>query len=78
MFGRRKRGEIEYAEASSAERDEAIRRLERERERINLEIEGVLKMYAKESGTRSLSKRRHKMGKSPNDYSFGEDGKKLR
>jgi hypothetical protein len=52
-----------------------IRRLEKERERINSEIESILKSYARESGNRALKKRRGSVGSLPNDYSFGEDGR---
>ena len=54
------------------DKDNEIARLERERLRVNTEIEQVLKNYAKESGNAKLRRRRFKMGKSPNDYGFGE------
>jgi hypothetical protein len=50
-----------------------IRRLEKEREKINAEIESILKSYSRESGNRALKKRRGAIGKLPNDYSFGEE-----
>ncbi len=65
-----KKNTDQYSNITSSDRDEAIRRLERERMKVNLEIESVLKLYAKESGNSSLSRRKHKMGSSPNDYSY--------
>lgn len=58
---------------NSSDRREAIARLERERIRINYEIEGVLKSYAKESGNRALKRRRHRLGDSPNDWNYKEE-----
>ena len=55
------------------ERADMIRRLEKEREKINNEIESLLKTYARESGNRALRKRRASIGGLPNDYSFEED-----
>ncbi len=75
MFGKRK-SKNNYSRLTSADRDEAIRRLERERLKVNLEIESILKMYAKESGNRALARRKHKMGASPNDYSYNAEKKK--
>lgn len=43
---------------SSQERANMIKRLERERSKINSEIESILKSYAKESGNRSLLPKR--------------------
>ena len=54
----------------SKAREEAIAKLERERMKINAEIEGILRAYSKESGNRALKRRRHKIGFSPNDYGF--------
>ena len=58
---------------NSRERAEMIRRLEKEREKINAEIESILRSYARESGNRALKKRRGAIGKLPNDYSFGDN-----
>lgn len=69
MFGKKRKGDYEHI--NSSDRDEAIRRLERERLKINLEIESILKLYAKESGNRSLSQRKHKIGSSVNDWNYG-------
>lgn len=52
------------------ERDEAVAKLERERMKINAEIEGILRAYAKESGNNALKNRKHRIGASPNDYGF--------
>ena len=57
--------ELEYTP-----RDKEIERLELERLRTNIEIEQLLKSYAKESGDRSLRKRKYKMGRGANDYGF--------
>ena len=43
---------------NSADRDEAIRRLERERTKLNEEIESILASYAKESGNRALRQKK--------------------
>ncbi len=68
MLGKKKKKDGEYSNITSLDRDEAIRRTERERLKVNLEIESVLRLYAKESGNHSLSRRKHKIGKSPNDW----------
>ena len=57
--------ELEYTP-----RDKEIERLELERLRTNIEIEQLLKSYAKESGDRSLRKRKYKLGRGANDYGF--------
>ena len=72
LFTRKKAGFAPVDTMRESERDSEIDKLERERLRINTEIEQVLKNYAKESGNRKLRRRRHKMGKSPNDYGFGK------
>lgn len=56
------------------DRDDMIRRLEREREKVNAEIESILKSYARESGNRALKRRRRSIGKLPNDYSYIDEG----
>ena len=71
MFGKRKKRPVEAM--NSSDRKEAIARLERERIKINFEIESVLKSYAKESGNRSLKHRRHKLGRSANDWNYKAD-----
>ena len=60
-------------ELNSDDRTDMIRRLEKEREKVNEEIETILKTYAKESGNRAIKKRRGAIGNLPNDYSFNED-----
>ncbi len=68
----KKKAEIPTVDTmSEKEKADEIARLERERLRINTEIEQVLKNYAKESGNRRLCRRRYKIGKAPNDYGFG-------
>ena len=58
---------------NSRDKADMIRRLEREREKVNNEIENILRSYAKESGNRALKKRRRKIGYLPNDWSFEEE-----
>ena len=43
---------------SSQQKADMIKRLERERRKINAEIEGILKSYARESGNRALRRKR--------------------
>lgn len=52
------------------DRDAEIRRLERERLRVNLEIEELLREYSRKSGNRSLKPSRRRAGGSPNDYNY--------
>lgn len=54
----------------SSDRDEAIKRLERERIKVNEEIESILSSYAKESGIHSLKPRRRRSRPSQNDWEF--------
>lgn len=70
LFSKKRPKDRSPDELGSSERDEAIKSLERERQRINLEIEDVLRKYANESGNRSLKKRGHKSGAHPNDWNF--------
>lgn len=59
---------------SSSQRAIMIRRLERERAKINSEIESILASYAKESGNRALRKKRFRIGKRSNDWLYiGEE-----
>lgn len=55
---------------NSSDRDEAIKRLERERIKVNEEIESLLSSYAKESGIRSLKPKRRGGRPSQNDWDF--------
>lgn len=58
----------------SSQRAIMIRRLERERAKINSEIESILASYAKESGNRALKKKRFRIGKRSNDWLYiGEE-----
>ena len=71
MFGKKANKSLD--DLGSRDREEMIRRLEREREKVNSEIESILNSYARESGNRALKKRRSAFGKLPNDYNYGED-----
>ena len=57
---------------TSSEKDAVIRRLERERQKINSEIESILRNYCKESGNRALRRKRRKE-KAPNLWDYAED-----
>lgn len=57
---------------NSADRHEAIRRLERRRKKVNAEIEAILKSYAKESGNKALRPKWQGFGAAPNDWAYGE------
>ena len=57
MFGI-KRKKQKVANMSAREREAIIKRLEREREKINSEIEGILQSYSKESGNKALLKKK--------------------
>ena len=71
MFGKKSYKNLD--DLGSRDRADMIRRLEKEREKINAEIESLLRSYSRESGNRALKKRRGVIGKLPNDYSFGEE-----
>ena len=43
-------------------------KLENERLELTKEIEKLMKKYAKATGLRKLGKRKHKVGKAPNDF----------
>ena len=59
---------------SSSQRDAMIKRLERERQKINTEIESILSSYAKESGNRALKKKMFRIGRRSNDWFYiGEE-----
>ena len=49
---------------SSRQKADMIRRLESERRKINSEIEGILRSYAKESGNSALRRKGVSFGKS--------------
>ena len=59
LFHKDKEGP-DYDGISTAEKEDMIKRLERERERVNDEIESILKSYARESGNRALKPKRRK------------------
>jgi len=67
------KGKTNYDDMSSRERDDMIRRLEGERQKVNSEIESILRSYSRESGNRTLKRGRRKIGGFPNDWSFAED-----
>ena len=73
MFFKKKRKNSALDSLGTREREDMIRRLEKEREKVNAEIESLLKSYARESGNKALRKRRGQIGGLPNDYSFGEE-----
>ena len=50
------------------EKGKAIFDLESRRYEINAEIELLMAKYSKLTKKRAVRKRRHKMGKAPNDY----------
>ena len=58
---------------NSRDKADMIRRLEREREKVNIEIENILRSYARESGNSALKKRKRRIGYLPNDWSFEEE-----
>lgn len=43
-------------------------KLEKERLELKIEMEKVMKKYAKATGLSKLGKRQHKVGKAPNDF----------
>ena len=53
---------------NSHQKADMIKRLERERRKINSEIESVLKSYAKESGNRELKRKR---ARRSDDWTMG-------
>lgn len=70
IFSKKRLAEREPSSLDSAERSEVIKGLERERQRINLEIEEVLHKYANESGNRFLKKKKRRFGSSQNDWNI--------
>ncbi len=70
FFGDDKKKQRKLEGMSSTERDMMIRRLEKERKKVNSEIESILKNYAKESGNRALLRKRGKRRRYPNDFDF--------
>ena len=70
MFFEKRSERLKIDKMNSSDRAEAIRRVELERDKINAEIENILKSYAKESGNRALKKRK-KRKKEEFDMDFG-------
>ena len=68
LFGDKERKKLESISAS--QRAVMIRRLERERRKINAEIETILAGYAKESGNKALRKKRFRIGRHSDDWFF--------
>ena len=60
--------DLTLPELTEAERLEYIERLEYERENVIFELEQRMTRLAKMLKKRSLSRRKHKLGASPNDY----------
>ena len=69
----RKKANKPLDDLGARDREDMIRRLERERAKVNAEIESILRSYARESGNRTLKKKRSTTRKLPNDYSYSED-----
>ena len=66
---RKKENLLQSPESMSRdEKEKEIDRLEAERARINSDIEKILRAYAKETGDRTLKRRRRRFGRAPNDY----------
>ena len=57
-------------ELSQEERERVILDLERQRAEIVWDIEQVMRLIAKQTGERSLKKRKFKLGQSPNDFGY--------
>ncbi len=72
FFGEDKKKQKNLDNMTSSERDMMIRRLEKERKKVNAEIESILKSYSKESGNKALRKRKFKRKKYPNDFDFAD------
>ena len=58
---------LALSELTEAERLEYIKKLEDERDDVIFELEQLMKRSAKLLKKRSLSRRRYKLGRSPND-----------
>jgi len=68
-----KNGRRRVESMSSQEKANIIKRLERERSKINSEIESILKSYAKESGNRALLPKRMVFGLSEELFTSYEE-----
>lgn len=73
FFQKNKKAQRTVESLASSERDAMIRRLERERKKVNAEIEGILKSYAKESGNKALKRKRFGRKAVPNDFDFSQE-----
>ena len=69
----RKKANKPLDDLGARDREDMIRRLERERAKVNTEIESILRSYARESGNHTLKKKRGASRKLPNDYNYGEE-----
>ena len=72
FFGKKHKKTKSIESMTSTERDMIIRRLEKERKKVNSEIESILKSYSKESGNKALRPKRFGRRRRPNDFDFTE------
>ena len=72
FFGSKSKEAKSIESMTSTERDMMIRRLEKERKKVNSEIESILKSYSKESGNKALRRKRLGRKRRPNDFDFAE------
>ena len=70
MFKRKSDESRRINNMGTADRAEAIKRLERERAKINDEIENILESYAKESGINTLRPKGRRNRSHLNDWDF--------
>ena len=70
MFKRKNDETRRINNMGTADRGEAIRRLERERAKIDGEIENILANYAKESGNHALRPKKHRARAHANEWDF--------
>lgn len=70
MFRRKNDEKRRIDNMNSSDREQAISRLEREREKVDEEIENILIRYAKESGNHSVKPKRKRRNSSVNDWDF--------
>ena len=73
IFNNKSKEKINYDNMSTADREDMIKRLERERQKVNSEIESILRSYAKESGNRTLKRGKRRIGRAANDWSFADE-----
>ena len=72
IFKRKDKEKHRIESMSSRQKADIIKRLERERRKINSEIEGILKSYARESGNRDLRRKRLRRSEDANFGMFGD------